>query len=74
MRTELTAPSQWRLQVLCCPLLDANGELVAVLQAINPLHGGSFSPRDQQLLQFMQSAGRASNASRQRLLAQPRLL
>ena len=40
--------------VLCCPLLDARGGLIAVLQAMNPLHGGSFTTTDLQLLQFMQ--------------------
>lgn len=32
--------------VICCPLLDANGALIAVIQATNPLHGGSFSQRE----------------------------
>ena len=35
--------------VLCCPLLDAKGALVAVLHAINPLHGGSFTQREIQV-------------------------
>ena len=39
--------------VICQPLLDGRGQLVAVLQAINPLHGGAFSGRELQLLGFM---------------------
>ena len=40
--------------VLCSPVLDAKGELIAVLQAMNPLHGGAFTSMELQLLQFMQ--------------------
>ncbi len=40
--------------VLCCPMIDPKGNLVAVLQAINPLHGGTFSDRDLRLIRCMQ--------------------
>lgn len=40
--------------VLCCPTFDAAGGLVAVIQAINPLHGGPFAERDILQLRCMQ--------------------
>ena len=41
--------------VLCCPMVDGRGRLVAVCEALNPLHGGPFSPRDLELLQCVRT-------------------
>ena len=40
--------------MVCIPMLDAKGDLVAVLQAINPIDGSGFTQQEIQLLQCMQ--------------------
>ena len=42
--------------VLCCPMIEPSGQLVAVLQAINPLGGGSFDDKELVQLQCMQKS------------------
>jgi len=40
--------------VLCVPMLDTHGKIVAVFQAINPLHGRPFGHRELQLCRYLE--------------------